>query len=123
MDEKTLNNAISIINMFDIDKLVKKLESKGKNFKASLLNDIRYSMVDILRDELIVEQQKNKLIIDKKLIDSIINKFVKKDGERLNSKSYDLYLKKADNMNIWDNIQKLIENKDDKNKKEKKDKK
>lgn len=114
MDEKTLNNAIGIINNMDINKLVKKLESKGKTFKPSFLNEIRYSMVDVLRDELIVEKQ--KVIIDKKLIDGIINNFVKKDGERLNSKSYDLYLKKAENMKIWTTINELIKNKDNKTK-------
>ena len=114
MDEKTLKSAISIINNFDINKLVKKLESKGKNFKPTILNEIRYSMVDILRDELIVEKQ--KVIIDKKLIDNIINNFVKKDGERLNSKSYDLYLKKASNMKIWEKINEIVKNKDNKTK-------
>ena len=116
MDNKTLKSAISIINSFDINKLVKKLESNGKYYKPSTLNDIRYSMVDILHNELILEQQQNKLLIDKKLIDNIINNFVKKDGERLNSKSYDLYLKKADNMKIWTKINQLVKNKEDKTK-------
>lgn len=116
MDDKTLKSAIDIVKNINIDKIVKKLSNGGLIIPKQTINFIRYSITDILKEELNDIEQQNKVNIDKKLIDDIINSFVKKDGEKLNSKSYDIYLKKASKMKIWTKIDELVKNKDNKTK-------
>ena len=104
--------AISIINLFDINLLVNKLESKGKNYKASVLNEIRYSMVDVIKDKLLQKQEEYNSKVNDMIVKNVINDLTKKDGSKLNEKSYSIYQKKAQNMNLTSIINKFIEAKD-----------
>jgi len=109
MTSTTLNN----INIEDVRKVLLKL---GISYKSRDLNDIRYAFIDVINKKEKERLNVMKVKITENVIKEIIYSFVKKDGEKLNAKSYDVYEAKMKRMKIWDNIQKLIDNKDNKQK-------
>lgn len=104
MSSTTLSN-------IPIEDVRKALLDKGKSYRARDLNDIRYAFIDVINKKEKERLETMKVKITEKVIIDIINSFNKKDGEKLNAKSYEVYEAKAKRMKIWDNIQKLIDNK------------
>jgi len=113
LNKKMTSTTLSNINIEDVRKY---LLDKGKSYRPRDLNDIRYAFIDVINKKEKERLNVMKVKITENVIKEIIYSFVKKDGEKLNAKSYDVYEAKAKRMKIWDNIQKLIDNKDDKDK-------
>jgi len=115
MENEIIKKAKELISNIDIHNINENLKKRGvDNYHNDELNIIRQSILNVLNDNLKSRNSQNNKKIDKELIHKIINNFKNKNGDKLNSKSYDIYIKKADRMKIWNNINELIDNQDNK---------
>jgi len=115
MENEIIKKAKELISNIDIHNINENLKKRGvDNYHNDELNIIRQSILNVLNDNLKSRNSQNNKKIDKELIHKIINNFKNKNGDKLNSKSYDIYIKKADRMKIWNNINELIVNQDNK---------
>ena len=106
------------INEIDISEIYKQMKNNGKFVKLGYILEIQKLMkeqiLDKYKKQIVKNKTKNKVKITEDVINTIINSFKSKTGDKLNEKSYDVYIKKAKRMEVWKTIQNIIDNQDDK---------
>lgn len=105
-----------LMNDYNINDVKKYLLETGENYKESDIIKIRNAFLFVIKKKEEERMNRMKRKINEEVINDIINSFVKKDGDKLNEKTYSIYIAKAKRMDIWVNIQNIIDNKDNKDK-------
>ena len=106
------------INEIDVSQIYKQMKDMNKFVKLGYILEIQRLMkeqiLDKYKKQIVKNKTKSKVKITEDVVNNIINSFKSKTGDKLNEKSYDVYIKKAKRMEISKTIQNIIDNQDDK---------